>query len=76
VEELEKFKERVRAASDVELKAITDAYQSTLAVLLMQARGVRALQEITVAEVTRRMDTRAAAGAAGFVPLRGDHGCN
>ena len=75
MEELEKFKERVRAASDVELKAITEAYQSTLEVLVMQARGVGALQEITLAETKRRMEAKVSAGAV-LEMFRGAHGCN
>lgn len=78
MQELEEFKARVRGASDAELNALADAYQSTLAVLVAQARGVGALQEITLAEVKRRLEakTSAAAVTASPVIVRGPYGCN
>ena len=73
--EMEEFKARVSAASDGELGALVDAYQSTLAVLLIQAKGVQTLQEIALAETKRRIAAKAAAVAEADL-ARGKYGCN
>ena len=73
--EFEKFKARIGAASDAELSALLDAYQSTLAVLVAQARGVGALQEIALAESRRRLEAKACEASKPAI-VGGPYGCN
>ena len=74
-EELEKFAEELRAASDQHVATLADTYNQSIAVLMLQVKGITALQRVVLADLYRREVARGVAAAEAELE-REKHGWN